>query len=303
MNTGVLRTEVFSVIQRFLDYLVTVRGYSQNTILAYEHDLNLLAEFILKKNQRFSDVDTSTLIEFFKRLRNRGFSARTRERILSAIRSFYKYLVEEEGFESNPAELLDSPKKTKKLPEVLTIQEVELLLSAPDVTTLLGIRDRAILEFLYATGARVSETVNLRLSDVDLMRGLVRLRGKGNKVRLVPLSKPAITWLKRYLKEVRPNLGTKQSLDFLFINKSGGKMSRVSYWKMLKKYAIAVGLGKRVYPHILRHSFATHLLSNGCNLRILQGLLGHSSIATTEIYTHLTFTQIKEVFNRYHPRA
>lgn len=303
MRENVSRTKVFGLIQRFLDYLVTVRGYSENTVLAYEHDLNLLAEFILKKKSGFDRLDTSTLIDFFKTLRNRGFSARTRERILSAIRSFYKYLIDEEGFDSNPAELLDSPKKTKRLPEVLTVSEVESLLNAPDVSTMLGIRDRAILEFLYATGARVTETVNSRLSDVDLMRGLVRLRGKGNKVRLVPLSKPAITWLKRYLKEVRPNLGSKHSQDFLFINKNGGKMSRVSYWKMLKKYAISVGLGKRVYPHILRHSFATHLLSNGCNLRILQGLLGHSSIATTEIYTHLTFKQIKEVFNKYHPRA
>ncbi len=289
--------------QRFLDYLVTERGYSSNTVAAYEHDLLLLADYLDKRRKSLEDVGVKDLLNFLRTLEKRGYAARTRERVLSALRSFYRYLVEEEDFEHNPAELLDSPKKSQKLPEVLSVAEVTQLLEAPDTGTPLGLRDRAILEFLYATGARVSEMVHLRLQDLDLVRGLVRIRGKGQKTRLVPLGTEAQKWLKAYLQKVRPTLAQKDSEDYVFLNHRGGQLSRVGFWKMLKKYALKAGLGRRVYPHILRHSFATHLLNNGCNLRVLQGLLGHASIATTEVYTHLSFQHLQEVFKKYHPRA
>ncbi len=290
-------------IQRFLDYLVTERGYSPHTVAAYEHDLLLLAEYLEKRRKTLDRTGVKDLLNFLKTLEKRRYAARTRERVLSALRSFYRYLVEEEDFEQNPAELLDSPKKTQKLPEVLSVAEVMQLLEAPDTGTPLGIRDRAILEFLYATGARVSEMVNLRVQDLDWERGLVRIHGKGRKIRLVPVGTEARKWLRTYLKKVRPTLAKPDSGDFVFLNVRGGKLSRVGFWKMLKKYALKAGLGRRVYPHILRHSFATHLLNNGCNLRILQGLLGHASISTTEVYTHLSFQHLQEVFKKYHPRA
>ncbi len=292
-------------IQRFLDYLRTERGYSEHTVQAYARDLALFQEFFRRKRslKRPEDLSVRHLLNFLSHLQKQGYAASSRARLVSTLRSFFRYLVEEEGATANPAELLETPKKGERLPEVLTYPEVLRLLETPDTGTLLGLRDRAMLEFLYATGARVSEMLGLRLSDLDLRRGLVRLRGKGRKVRLVPLGEEARTWLERYLREVRPQLARRPARDLVFVNARGGPLSRTGFWKILRNTALRAGLGKRVYPHILRHSFATHLLSNGCNLRVLQELLGHASISTTEVYTHLSIQHLKEVFQRYHPRA
>ncbi len=292
-------------IQRFLDYLRTERGYSEHTVQAYARDLALFQAYFRRKRRARSptDLQVHDLLNFLKHLQEKGYAASSRARLVSTLRSFYRYLVDEEGANANPAELLETPRKGERLPEVLTYAEVVRLLETPDPTTPLGIRDRAMLEFLYATGARVSELVGLRLPDLDLRRGLVRIRGKGRKVRLVPVGDTARHWLQRYLKEVRPHLARRAARDRVFVNARGGPLSRTGFWKILRTTALKAGLGKRVYPHILRHSFATHLLANGCNLRVLQELLGHASLSTTEVYTHLSIQHLKEVFQRYHPRA
>ena len=292
-------------IQRFLDYLRTERGYSEHTVQAYARDLTLFQNYFRRKRRarRPTDLSVQDLLNLLSHLQKKGYAASSRARLVSALRSFYRYLVEEEGAQANPAELLETPRKGERLPEVLTYAEVLQLLETPDVGTPLGLRDRAMLEFLYATGARVSEMLGLRLADLDLRRGLVRLRGKGRKVRLVPLGDAAREWLQRYLKEARPQLARRPARDRVFVNARGGPLSRTGFWKILRQAALKAGLGKRVYPHILRHTFATHMLSNGCNLRVLQELLGHASVSTTEVYTHLSIQHLKEVFQRYHPRA
>ncbi len=292
-------------IQRFLDYLRTERGYSEHTVRAYARDLALFQAFFQRKRRARhpADLQPRDLLAFLEHLQRKAYAASTRARVVSALRSFYRYLVDEEGARHNPAELLDTPRRAERLPEVLTYAEVIRLLETPDTDTPLGLRDRAMLEFLYATGARVSELVGLRLPDLDLRRGLVRIRGKGRKVRLVPLNDAARQWLRRYLREARPQLARPPARDRVFVNARGGPLSRTGFWKILRQTALKAGLGKRVYPHILRHSFATHLLANGCNLRVLQELLGHASLSTTEVYTHLSIQHLKEVFQRYHPRA
>ncbi len=292
------------LIEEYLTFLLLEKGLSKNSISSYQNDLEKFKSFLKKHHKDIEDVQLSDLNDFLIELESRGYSPSTRSRIVSAVRGFFLYLTTEKGLESNPAELLELPKKEKKLPEVLTEKEVETLLSMPDTTQLKGIRDRALLEILYATGMRVSEVSNLKLRNLDLDQRFIKVLGKGSKERFVPFGEIAKEWLLRYLTEVRPRIDKRKS-DQVFLNMRDGRpLSRVSIWKIIKSYGILAGIpSEKLYPHILRHSFATHLLRNGCDLRTLQLMLGHASIATTQVYTHLDIGYLRKVHKKYHPRG
>ncbi len=291
---------VHEEVKGFLRHLRLRRGYSENTVKAYEDDLNKLAEFLEREGIPLEEITLPALDRFVASLA--GYSPATRERVIAALRSFFKYLLAERGWEVNPAELLELPKKPKRLPKALTLEEVERLLEAPDPSTPLGLRDKAILELLYSSGLRASELCGLRLLDLDLEEGFVRVSGKGSKERLVPFGVHAARALGEYLTRGRPRLA-KGDAPWLFLNSRGGKLSRVGLWKILRKYALKVGLGGKVHPHVLRHTFATHMLIGGCDLRTLQELLGHASLSTTQIYTHLKPQELREVHRAFHPRG
>jgi len=296
--------DLLSYIEDFVSYMRSERGFSENTVASYRRDLLKLAAYLAKKGISLDDVNLETLEDFLKFLRKSGLKKTSRSRLVSTLRTFFKYLVVYENFPKNPAELLEIPRKDLKLPNVLSEEEVRALIEAPDTSEPAGIRDRALLELLYATGLRVSELLSLRLGDVDLDEDVLRVIGKGNKERVVPFGEAAHLWLERYLIEVRPEFAGSRSGDYIFLNQRGGKLSRTGFWKILRKYALKVGIEEgRVYPHVLRHSFATHLLMRGCDLRVVQELLGHSSVTTTQIYTHLDIKRLKEVHRKYHPRS
>jgi integrase/recombinase XerD len=235
--------------------------------------------------------------------KKKGISASSIARRLAAIKMFHRFLVRETILKDDPTALLDSPRLWKKIPSTLSLQEVERLIAQPDIRHKQGVRDKAILECMYATGARVSEIVNLKLDDLNLEVGFLRCVGKGNKERIVPLGKRACVAISRYLGSLRQVLAKKKNSDFLFLNRCGGKISRQSIWKIIKKYARLARIKKEVRPHILRHSFATHLLERGADLRSVQEMLGHSDIATTQIYTHINKDRLKTIHKMYHPRA
>ena len=293
-----------SLIDEYVTFLLLERGLSQKTVEAYREDLKKFSQFVKKNRLKIEEIEIKDLNKFLEELEKSGYSPATRSRIVSGVRGFFIYLNTEKGLPANPAELLELPKKAKKLPEVLSEEEVERLLSAPDTGTLKGIRDRAILEMLYATGMRVSELSGLKLGNLDLDERFVKVRGKGSKERFVPFGEIARNWLLKYLMDVRPLLDKKKT-DFVFLNlRDGGPISRVSLWRLIKYYGLKAGIpGEKLYPHILRHSFATHLLRNGCDLRTLQLMLGHASIATTQVYTHLDIKYLKEAHRKYHPRT
>ncbi len=292
------------LIEEYLTFLLLEKGLSKNSISSYQNDLEKFKSFLKKHHKDIEDVQLSDLNDFLIELESRGYSPSTRSRIVSAVRGFFLYLTTEKGLASNPAELLELPRKEKKLPEVLTEKEVETLLSMPDTTQLKGMRDRALLEILYATGMRVSEVSNLKLRDLDLDQRFIKVLGKGSKERFVPFGEIAKEWLLKYLTEVRPRIDKRKS-DQVFLNMRDGRpLSRVSIWKIIKSYGILAGIpSEKLYPHILRHSFATHLLRNGCDLRTLQLMLGHASIATTQVYTHLDIGYLRKVHKKYHPRG
>jgi integrase/recombinase XerD len=294
--------DLLSYIESYLTYLLTERGYSKNTIESYRRDLIKFYNFLQAEKKEIMDVDLQLLDRYLTFLKGEGLSDSSRSRAISALRSFFTYISIEEDFPYNPAELLEIPKVKRSLPSYLKEEEVERLLDAPDDTPL-GIRDRALLELLYATGLRVSELLSLRITDVDLENRVLRVYGKGSKERLVPFGEMARIALIRYMKESRPLLALKGINPYLFLNRRGERLSRVGFWKILRKYAKMAGIFSKVHPHILRHTFATHLLLRGCDLRSLQELLGHSSPATTKVYTHLTIEHLKEVHRKYHPRA
>ncbi len=293
-----------SLIEQYLTFLLLEKGLSKNSVNSYKNDLEKLKNFLKKRHREIDRIELNDLNEFLTELELNGYSSSTRSRIVSAIRGFFLYLTTEKGLEINPAELLELPKKEKKLPDVLTEREVDALLSTPDVSKPRGIRDRALLELLYATGMRVSEISSLKLGYIDLDQRFIKILGKGSKERYVPFGEIAKEWLMKYIKEVRPIIDKKKN-DYVFLNMRDGKpLSRVSIWKIIKSYGILAGIpSRKLYPHILRHSFATHLLRNGCDLRTLQLMLGHASIATTQIYTHLDIGHLKKIHKKYHPRG
>jgi integrase/recombinase XerD len=292
------------LLDQFLHYLVVEKGLSKNTIEAYSHGLGRFLNHLREKGvQEIRDVAKFHVRGFLLMLRKRNLSTKTIVRNLVAVRTFFRFLIQEGILESNPVEELESPKVAKTLPEILTLREIEQLLEQPNLQTSLGIRDRAMLEILYATGMRVSELTHLPIHQVNLEGGYVLLYGKGSKERIVPLGSEAMKWITLYLKTARGKLAKGKESPMLFINRSGKGMSRQRFWKSLKDYARRAGLRKRITPHLLRHSFASHLLEGGADLRSVQMMLGHVDISTTQIYTHVTGERLKKVHQRYHPRG
>ena len=292
------------MLDQFLHYLTVEKGLSKKTLEAYSHDLNRWMGYLESKGiqdvLRVSPLDVKA---FLMGLRHHGLSHRSLVRNLVAIRTFFRFLTEEGKLNVNPVEELESPQLSRKLPEILSLEEVERLLEQPDLKTPLGIRDRAMLEMLYATGMRVSELVCLPLNQINLEGGYVLLYGKGSKERVVPLGKESIQWVTLYLDTVRGHLARERKTPFLFVNRSGRGMSRQRFWRSIKVYGQKAAIRKRVTPHLLRHSFATHLLERGADLRSVQMMLGHADISTTQIYTHVTGERLKRIHERHHPRG
>ncbi|HMG37254.1 MAG TPA: site-specific tyrosine recombinase XerD [Blastocatellia bacterium] len=288
-------------VSRFIEYLRVEKGLSQNTAQAYTRDLEKLIRFASDNNVAAADFHRSDLVDFLGSLRARGLSDRSIARTLVAVRGFFKFLLLDGHIERDPGLDIDLARHWKRLPKFLASDEVEKLLEAPDVTLDTGIRDRALLETLYATGIRVSELVSLRASDLNLDLGYALVFGKGGKERTVPLNRSAVSWIERYMP-ARARLLAGKSSRLLFIDSNGQALTRQGVWSLTSGHAKKAGLG-RVSPHMLRHSFATHLLENEADLRSVQVLLGHSDIATTQIYTHVTSERLAEIHKQFHPRG
>jgi len=291
------------LIEEYLDYLGVERGLAANTLESYGRDLRQFSAYIKSRNASFGELDRLDILTYLDGIKKQGKSTATVSRSLASIRSFFKFLSHEGKISTDPAAELDSPKVEKKLPSVLSLQDVEALLYKPDNTTPGGIRDRAMFEVLYATGIRVTELVSLTMSDVNLEAGFIKCLGKGNKERIVPLGSVAIKALHTYLTTGRTKLVRSREVRSLFVNHHGRQLTRQGFWKLLKKYARESGIDANITPHTLRHSFATHLLENGADLRSVQEMLGHADISTTQIYTHVTKTRLREIYDKAHPRA
>jgi integrase/recombinase XerD len=292
------------MLDQFLHYLIVEKGLSKNTIEAYSHGLNRFLNHLRENEiQEWVKVTKFDVKAFLLSLRKQGLSIKTVVRNLVAIRTFFKFLLQEGILEVNPVDELESPKMAKTLPNILSLKEVEQLLEQPNLQTPLGMRDRAMLELLYATGMRVSELTQLPINQVNLEGGYVLLYGKGSKERIVPLGSEAMKWVTHYLNTARERLARGRESQSLFINRSAKGMSRQGFWKNLKTYGQRAGIRKRITPHLFRHSFASHLLERGADLRSVQMMLGHVDISTTQIYTHVTGERLKKVHQRYHPRG
>ncbi|APT47825.1 site-specific tyrosine recombinase XerD [Bacillus safensis] len=289
----------------FIHFMTVERGLSENTIVSYKRDLQNYLSFLMTHEQLtdISDVTRLHIIHYLKQLKEEGKSSKTSVRHLSSIRSFHQFLLREKVTTDDPSWNIETQKTERTLPKVLSLGEVEKLLDTPNQQTPFDYRDKAMLELLYATGIRVSEMLDLTLADVHLTMGFIRCFGKGRKERIVPIGEAAASAIEEYLEKGRSKLLKKQPSDALFLNHHGKKMSRQGFWKNLKKRAIEAGIQKELTPHTLRHSFATHLLENGADLRAVQEMLGHADISTTQIYTHVTKTRLKDVYHKFHPRA
>lgn len=300
------------IIENFIDHLWMENGLSENTLSAYRNDLAGFALWLDVQHALLMDVTTSMIQDFLAHNYQLQQKRRSVARLLSTLRRFYLYLQRENLVSEDPTHLLESPKGERSLPVSLNEQQVEDLLAAPDVNTDLGLRDRAMLEMLYATGLRVSELISLQTSQISLQQGVIRVIGKGDKERLVPVGEEALEWLAKYYQQSRPQLLTKivskqkhasQSSE-IFVTKRGGAMTRQAFWYMVKRYALIAGIAaEHLSPHTLRHAFATHLLNHGADLRVVQMLLGHSDISTTQIYTHVADQRLRDMYKNHHPRA
>lgn len=291
-------------IKLFLDFISVEKGLAVNTIESYRRDLQSYMNFLKSQNiTDFRFTSKTTIISYLLLMQKSGKASSSISRACAAIKSFYHFLVREHYIDEDPTINLDTPKLEKKLPRVLTVEEVIRLLEQPDTRDPLGFRDKTMLELLYSTGIRVSELISLTTEDVNLDMGFLRCTGKGSKERIVPIGSYAVTYLREYIDNVRKLLIKGKNTDILFVNHLGDALTRQGFWKIIKKYAKMAGINKEITPHTLRHSFATHLLENGADLRAVQEMLGHADISTTQIYTHLTKTRIKEVYDRTHPRA
>ncbi|MBO0995323.1 site-specific tyrosine recombinase XerD [Bacillus sp. SD088] len=293
-------------MQDFIHFLTVEKGLSQNTIVSYKRDLKRYLEYLQQVEQvkKLNDVTRIHIIQFLAFLKKEGKSSKTLARHIASIRAFHQFLLRDKVVDHDPSVHLETPKMERTLPQVLSFREVEKLLNTPDLTTSYGIRDKAMMELLYATGIRVSELINLDLDNVHLTMGFVRCIGKGDKERIIPLGQMASDSVEQYLRESRPQLRkTKYKTEALFLNHHGNRLTRQGFWKIIKKLAAEANVEKDLTPHTLRHSFATHLLENGADLRAVQEMLGHADISTTQIYTHVTKTRLKDVYTKYHPRA
>ena len=291
------------LLPSFLHYLTVERGLSANTLQAYGRDLKRFQEWLQGRKISLRVARRQDLLGHVRALRQAGLSPKSVARAINALRMFYRFLVAEGELRADPTADLDVPRTWKSLPRFLNFQEVDRLLSAPDVSRPLGMRDLAMLEVLYATGIRVSELISLRVEDLNLDAGYLTCKGKGSKERIVPLGRKAIERLQPYLREVRPHLIRRGESGNLFTNRNGARMSRQGFWKILKGYGAAAGLTRRLSPHVLRHSFATHLLEHGADLRSVQMMLGHADISTTQIYTHVNRERLRRIYHDFHPRA
>lgn len=297
---------MFDYLALFQEYLTVELGLAKNTQLAYMRDLRLLMKSLqLKADEELLQVSRQQLIAYLVRLKQEGRAASTVARKLASIKAFYRFLTAERYIRRNPAEVLEAASRGLHLPKVLSVQEIERLLDEPNLGTLDGYRDKTMLELLYATGMRVSELVNVPVKNVDMKMQYVIVMGKGSKERMLPLGRTALHYLEHYLSVVRQQLlhGKPDAAAELFVTGWGGPMTRERFYEIIVAYGKSAGISKRVTPHMLRHSFATHLLNNGTDLRIVQELLGHADISTTQIYTHLDVERLREVYDKTHPRA
>ena len=291
-----------SFTDAYLDELRVVRRLALNTLDSYGRDLGVLVRFAEARRRRVDMLSRSHLEAFVRELMASGLSPRSVARLVACVRGFYRFLVRDGHLRINPADDLRAPRAWPSLPKFLSCDEVDRLIDQPDVSTLIGLRDRALIEVLYATGMRVSELVSVRPSDLNLRAGYLTCLGKGSKERLVPMGRPAISWVRRYMATGRSQLLAGRESQWLFVNVRGARLSRVGFWKILKKYGVQAGLPRDFSPHVVRHSFATHLLDRGADLRSIQSLLGHADLSTTQIYTHILEARLRAVYDEFHPR-
>lgn len=301
-----MKPDIADAIEEYIHFLRVERQLSENTLQSYERDIKDYTQNIFETQQleTFDQVERFHILQHLQALKNKGISARTISRHISSIRSFHQFLLREKRCNNDPTVHIDMPKIEQKLPKILSIEEIDRLIATPNISKPQGVRDRAMLELLYATGMRVSECISLNLEDIHLTMGFVRVFGKGGKERIIPLGSSAIEACTNYLNTARFQLeNPKLRTEALFINQRGKRLTRQGCWKLMKGYAQKAGIEKELTPHILRHSFATHLIENGADLRAVQEMLGHADIATTQIYTHISKTRLSEVYKQFHPRA
>jgi integrase/recombinase XerD len=291
------------MIDSYLTHIRAVRRLSPNTVEAYSRDLAALADFAERKNRAIEALERRDLEAFVRSLMTGGRSPRSVGRAVATIRGFYRFLAASALVPADPSADLRAPRAWPALPKALGLEEVDRLLEVPDASTPLGVRDRALIELLYATGLRVSELVGLRPSDVNLESGYLTCTGKGDKQRMVPIGHTASEWVDRYMRDARPELVRRSGGPWLFVNARGRGLSRVGFWKILKAYGRQAGISRGLTPHVLRHSFATHLLERGADLRAIQMMLGHADLSTTQIYTHVLEARLRSVYDKFHPRA
>ncbi|MDF7666379.1 site-specific tyrosine recombinase XerD [Orbaceae bacterium ESL0727] len=304
MSSDVISPQNNKLIEQFLDALWLERNLAENTIISYRLDLHALSSALQQQDVTFLTAQTLHLQNFLLQRVEAGYKATSSARLLSATKRFFQYLYREKYRNDDPSAVLSSPKLPQKLPKDLSESQVDALLSSPNTQDPLELRDKAMLEVLYATGLRVSELVGLEMDDISLRQGVVRVIGKGNKERLVPLGEEAVYWLENYFKYGRDDLLKIGPIDVVFPSRLGKKMTRQTFWHRIKYYAILSGINvDTLSPHVLRHAFATHLLNHGADLRVVQMLLGHSSLSTTQIYTHVATERLKNLYDKYHPRA
>jgi integrase/recombinase XerD len=291
------------LVERFADALWSEEGLSDNTLSAYRSDLEVYARWLSTRGQSLTQAAREDVLAYLSHLAAQGARPRSSARLLSSLRRFYRFLVRERLVSVDPTELVESPKLGLPLPRLLSEEQIEELLQSPSIDQPLGLRDRAMIETLYATGLRVSELVNLRLPQVSLVQGVVRVIGKGDKERLVPLGEEAVNWINRYLNHARPKILRRKTCDVLFVTARGDAMTRQAFWRNLKLLAKAAGIRTPLSPHTLRHAFATHLLNHGADLRVVQMLLGHADLSTTQIYTQVAQARLQALHAKHHPRG
>ncbi len=290
------------MIDTYITYLRDVRRVSPNTVESYARDLAALAGFAEARETPVEELDRRALEAFVRSLMTQGLSPRSVARSVACVRGFYRFLSLERKLEESPAADLKAPRAWPALPKFLDLDEVDRLLAQPDVSTPRGLRDKALIEVLYASGMRVSELVGVKPGELRLDEGYLTCLGKGDKERIVPLGDQAVDWLRRYMSDGRSRLTRQRSTPWLFVNGRGGPLSRVGVWKLLKTYGLKAGITREISPHVLRHSFATHLLERGADLRAIQVMLGHADLSTTQIYTHVLEARLRAVYDKYHPR-
>ena len=294
------------LLEQFIDHLWMEHGLSENTLSAYRNDLAGFSCWLIENQNRLLSVSTSDVQRYLASQFEQGYKGRSSARLLSTLRRFYAWLLRDKRINQDPTRLLESPKAERPLPASVNEEQVIDLLNAPDTGNDIGYRDRAMLELLYATGLRVSELVNLQMSQVSIEPGVLRIMGKGNKERLVPVGEVALDWLSAYMRHVRPSVLQNKSAatNAVFVTRRGSAMTRQAFWYMIKRHAVSAGIDpEKLSPHTLRHAFATHLLNHGADLRVVQMLLGHSDISTTQIYTHVADQRLRDLYNQHHPRA